>query len=269
MDDSNKETENTRESSKNRAWGKDGNLASGEASMKGGNEVIERKSRDKEIPAESRQRSGINKQKRELSLGSSSSQESKRLRSNLKRSRAQTAQAQKMTEAYVKEIEAEIGSIVSIKVDFRDRSHSNPRGINAVIIAARPALTFSVKLETQWGILVNGRGKREPLWYLPSEFGVLDECATLPKELKVIQSQVRNDSFEVEAQQKVTPKAAHQAMTGVKSIGRNSCNCQKGCSNRCGCVRRKQPCNSSCKCYNNQCGNACEGHIHLQDLKTP
>jgi hypothetical protein len=101
MDDSNKETENTRESSKNRAWGRDGNLASGEASMKGGNEVIERKSRDKEIPAESRQRSGINKQKRELSLGSSSSQESKRLRSNLKRSRAQTAQAQKMTEAYV------------------------------------------------------------------------------------------------------------------------------------------------------------------------
>ena len=141
-----------------------------------------------------------------------------------------------------------VGSVVTIWVDPRVASHA--RGVMAIVFAAKE--TGGILACADGGIIVNGVTKKE--WWIAADGYELkathDEMVVLSPTLAEVRKEILVGSFSAKKQRKCSLSQAHQTVVGATSpCLRSTCQCLKGqCSNRCGCLRNKRACSSTCSC---------------------
>lgn len=175
-----------------------------------------------------------------------------------KRRMFQDRQGQKMMERHAKSLqllgmEVQPGSVVTLYIDPRVASHA--RGVTAVVVDCRTDTGGIVACSSK-GIIINGSSRQ--IWWIAADGYKLQSSpgqlfSALPPELFHVQRQVIDGIFDLSAHPKCTLGEAHQDAVGASSpCKRASCGCKNGkCSKRCGCVRNKVPCSSSCSCSGN------------------
>ena len=175
-----------------------------------------------------------------------------------KRRMLQDRQGEKMKKRHeesLKQLGKEVkrGSMITLHVDPRVASHA--RGVTAVVVDCLPD-TGGVIACSSKGIVVNGKGKKE--WWIAADMYRLNSgpgelFTAITPELAAIQKLIIEGQFDASSHPRCTLGDAHADMVGASSpCKRNSCGCKSGmCSGRCGCVRNKISCSSSCSCSGN------------------
>ena len=162
-----------------------------------------------------------------------------------------------------------VGSIVSLKVDRRDRSHANPLGLLGVVYAMKSHPLQSVKVVTEHGVLCSGVEK-SCRWIPPDQYLVQSENTTLTPKLKNFKEAIMKSEFNEALIEKKSTKQAHLNMTGNKHAhGRQRCKCKKGnCTKRCGCRKNnRHTCTSACSCSGNCNWSKLREHLESTDTE--
>jgi len=98
------------------------------------------------------------------------------------------------------------------------------------------------------------------------------EIAKLQEQIRLLQleNNILKQNLE-ELEKKISDNVTSQITQGTSqprpkstNIGKSNCACKGNCSSRiCGCVKKNNKCNSSCKCNNASCQNQVISVIYL------
>ena len=114
----------------------------------------------------------------------------------IRRGKIQAFQAKKMKERYKNSKEVNVGMVVSLKVDRRDRPSTTIRGLVGVIICASESKTkYNYIICTRYGILSS---RRKISMYDTSSFTLLKKAA-LSVNLKQIKDQTEANNLDIDA----------------------------------------------------------------------
>lgn len=145
------------------------------------------------------------------------------------------------------------GSMVTLHIDRRVASHA--RGVTAVVVDCCPNTGGIIACSSK-GIIVNGVGKKE--WWIAADMYKLrtnpgELYTAIAPDLAAIQTEIIEGRFDSSTHPKCNLREAHAHVVGASSpCKRNNCGCKKGkCTKRCGCVRNKISCSSTCSCSGN------------------
>jgi hypothetical protein len=157
----------------------------------------------------------------------------------------------------------QIGSVVSIKVDRRDRCYSHSAaGVVGIAYQVHGQSHVTFKVVTEFGVLSSG--DQSACFITLEDYEVRSDKAVLSNELEAIRMTVLAGSFKESEHKKVTRQQAFGIQTATRPSGRNTCRCKKQCTGSCGCVKRQTPCNSSCGCAG-RCNNRFNNDAGPQD----
>ena len=118
----------------------------------------------------------------------------RRIESDMKRKRKQDDQAMKMQKRFKKgSIQVNVGKVVTLKVDIRDRNSTIPRGIVGIIAKVASTGSGNCAIYTPHGLL-GSRGRY--VLYSPDQYNVVKR-PTLNNELKQIQNLVLDEKFDI------------------------------------------------------------------------
>jgi hypothetical protein len=149
----------------------------------------------------------------------------------------QEVQAVKMKKAYTMDDKgAEVGSIVTVRVDKRDKRANNPRGILGIVHTVNSLQTITVA--TELGIVSM---KKADVRYPPEHYSIKHNLSTLSKKLQEVRAEIINGTYD--KNERVSRAEAHQQLNFVPV--RKSCSCRGKCGPNCGCVRENRPCGSN------------------------
>lgn len=184
-----------------------------------------------------------------------------------KRRAFQDRQSEKMEERHAANLkqrgsQVACGSVVTLYIDARVASHA--RGVTAVVVRCNTD-TGGIIACTAKGIVVNGTTRN--VWWIAADGYKLQNapgevCPSLPPDLVHVQQQIIDGKFDSSVHNKCSLHEAHQFSVNASSpCKRSTCGCKNGlCSRRCGCVRGKRVCSSSC---------SCSGNCKINSRKTP
>jgi hypothetical protein len=141
-----------------------------------------------------------------------------------------------------------VGSIVTLKVDYRDVSH--PRGIVGVVADVSSSDAGGVRVVTEWGVVATG-ASRSVYWVPSDRYVVRPDDAVVSDNLQRIREDIVSGITDWTSYPRVTLQQAHANMVGHSPGGKRRCSCRKQCGPRCGCIKGKVSCNSSCACSGN------------------
>ena len=157
----------------------------------------------------------------------------------------QRKQAAKMRRAWEEDVKVAVGDLVSIKVDIRDRSQTNPTAVQGIVFCVN-AETKGIKVVTEHGTIAS-RGKRARFIGC-ADYQVLDSRSALSPKLQQHRMHVQNNTFQPATY--TTIAAAHKKTIKALAYGRTKCGCKKTplCGPSCSCVRSGKSCHSGCCC---------------------
>ena len=159
-------------------------------------------------------------------------------------------QADSMQRHYASSTGVDVGAVVTIKVDVRDRSNHNQLGLMGITVHKSQTGSNSILVATKAGVLVGG-ARKKPIYWSPEQYMVCPH-PTLEPELASIQEEVLAGTYDVKAAFVTTVANAHRVVYGGISTRRGRCRCKDGdCTFRCGCHRNGLVCSSSCTCNGN------------------
>ena len=143
---------------------------------------------------------------------------------------------------------ATIGSIVTLKMDYRDVS--NPHGIPAIVFAlSTNELGRGIQAVTDHGIICSGKGRNEKIYFIPQErYIVHPNEAVISPYLNEKRQAILDGTFACENYRKMSMQQAHTLCYPQDSKSKRRCSCLKECTNACGCFKEKYGCIVSCKC---------------------
>ena len=143
---------------------------------------------------------------------------------------------------------ATIGSIVTLKMDYRDVS--NPHGIPAIVFAlSTNELGRGIQAVTDHGIICSGKGRNEKIYFIPQErYIVHPNEAVISPYLNEKRQAILDGTFACENYRKMSMQQAHALCYPQDSKSKQRCRCLKECTNACGCFKEKHGCSVSCKC---------------------
>jgi hypothetical protein len=160
----------------------------------------------------------------------------------------QAKQGAKMHNQFKRSIKTNIGSIVCLRVDIRDRSQCNPSGILAVVFAVKEG-TGGIRIVCEHGVIGTGRGGRGQYWAPIGTFVEQSANQTLTAGLEAIRAKVKNGTFIEWDYPHISQRDAQSQSLGHDTNGRHKCRCKKNeCGGSCGCRRNGSYCSSSCSC---------------------
>jgi hypothetical protein len=163
-----------------------------------------------------------------------------RVRNDAIAKKRQEVQAVKMKKAYTMDDKgAEVGSIVTVRVDKRDKRANNPRGILGIVHTVNSLQTITVA--TELGVVSM---KKADVRYPPEHYSIKHNLSTLSKKLQEVRAAIINGTYV--KNERVSRAEAHQQLNFVPV--RKSCSCRGKCGPNCGCVRENRPCGSNCGC---------------------
>ena len=129
----------------------------------------------------------------------------------LKKQRRQVQQSEKMIKLRVQSVNIEMGSVVTLKMDYRDVSHA--RGIMGIVFDISKSEAGGIQVMTEYGIICTGTGKAK--YYVPIDgYVVQEEDVWLEKALEDVRARVRNGTFDAYNEKRLTMQRAHAAMVG-------------------------------------------------------
>jgi hypothetical protein len=166
-------------------------------------------------------------------------------------SERQEKQAKKMRKMFEKSIKVEVGSYVSLKLDYRDISQCDPSGVMAVVFDVKKQ-SGGVRVVCEHGVIGMGQGGKQQYWAPYGTWKEKSENLTVSKELKSIREMVKAGNFNKDEHKTITLAKAQEAILGHKLNGRGMCRCKNHiCGGRCGCRRDNRFCTSACHCRRN------------------
>ena len=165
-----------------------------------------------------------------------------KLKMDIAATQRQEKQAMKMKKRYVDHLpEINIGDIVCISVDKRDRKVQNNRGIFGVV--SKVASSKSIQCITPMGWLVE---KGQISWIHPGTFRIPNQRSPFSKDLMALQSAVREQKDHPAFALRKSKQSLHFDTHGMILFG--SCGCTRKCSSTCGCRKAGRKCGSGCGC---------------------
>jgi hypothetical protein len=181
----------------------------------------------------------------------------------IQRSSSQDKNAERMTDRYIRSLNpVPPGSIVSIKIDKRDRAlASSTRGVLGIVVEESSNHVMGVRVATQWGVVTGHQNTLR--FFAPDQYLVLDaERTTLNPELQQVRTSVRLGEYIESNYPRISIRTAHGHFIGRHNIAIAHCSCKvnsKGksgrCGKNCGCRRKGIACDPSrCQCKGD-CGN--------------
>jgi hypothetical protein len=152
----------------------------------------------------------------------------------------QDIQAEKMKKAYVCDDKgAEVGSIVTVRVDKRDKRASNPRGVLGIVHTVSSLQTITVA--TELGMISMNKAD---VRYQPEHYKIKHNLSTISAKLQQVRKDIIDGTYD--KSERVSRAEAHQHLNFVPV--RKSCSCHGKCGPNCGCVRENRKCGSNCGC---------------------
>ena len=138
---------------------------------------------------------------------------------------------------------AEVGSIVAVRVDTRDKKANNPRSILGIVYSVTQLQ--AIRVVCKLGMITHNVTK--DMYYSPDNYRIQDNLTTISPSLEAIRIAVINNTYVVSA--RVSRATAHAELNHVPY--RKSCGCRKNCGPTCGCRRDGRQCGSNCACKKN------------------
>jgi hypothetical protein len=171
-----------------------------------------------------------------------------KLRNNMATAaRRQEKQGKAMKAQFVaRSVKVDVGSIVSLKVDIRDRSQCNPCCIIAIVFEVIRN-TGGFRAVCEHGVI--GTTTKKKHFFSYGGYSKLSDNQTISQALAKIQRDIIDGSFVESDYDLISMKKAQAKSLGHKTNGRRKCKCKHGrCGPICGCRRNNSYCNSSCGC---------------------
>ena len=129
----------------------------------------------------------------------------------IKRGKYQASQANKIKERYKNRIEVNIGMVVNLKVDRKDRASTKIRGlVGFIICASESATSYNYGICTRYGILSS---RRKMIMYDTLSFTLLKK-ATLSERLKEIKEQTKGNKLNIDTLPLILVRLAHKKEYG-------------------------------------------------------
>ena len=133
-----------------------------------------------------------------------------------------------------------------MKVDFRDVSHAS--GVNAVVVSVGTG--GGIVAMTEVGIITAG-DKKLPHFVSSSQYKKIDDKAPLSSKLEEFKKAIKDGTFDVFKQKRMTIRRAYYAIYGHSPGVKLKCSCKSNKCTNCKCAKEKKPCTSACNCNGN------------------
>ena len=161
-----------------------------------------------------------------------------------------------------------VGDAIALFPDPRDRANQSRHGIHCLVFAVSHSLQPSVRLVLPERIIGDKR-TRTPTWYARDTYSVIHSSSPMGKARRDLQKQIIDKTFDPTKMAFLSIRDAHRIaysqegqlktkLRTTKSYG-TGCSCKAGSSqcttNNCGCRKKNQACDASCKCSENRCMN--------------
>jgi hypothetical protein len=162
-----------------------------------------------------------------------------------KKRNRQDMQAEVMKQRRLKHgVQAVVGSIVSVQMDYRDVSH--PRGIHGIVFRCSKVGAGGSQVVTEHGII--RKSGDDGVYYIPrSRYKVLDNDAIISDKSHKIRQLVVTEKFDEKSTAKLSMQKIHSLEYDMAEE-KGACHCKKGCQKNCGCRKNGRKCNSKCRC---------------------